>query len=140
VNVPSLQDDIALALKAMSIRLIVPIPGKSAIGIEVPNSISSVVSLRELIDSPLFKSKKSELPLILGKDTSGKTLIADLAGMPHIIIAGTTGSGKTVCVNSNIISLLYHATPDQLKLVMIDPKMVEIFVYNACTCHGCLGT
>jgi len=129
-SITSLQDDIALALKAMSIRLIVPIPGKSAIGIEVPNSISSVVSLRELIDSPLFKSKKSELPLVLGKDTSGKTLIADLAGMPHIIIAGTTGSGKTVCVNSIIISLLYHATPDQLKLVMIDPKMVEMAVYN----------
>ncbi len=129
-SITSLQDDIALALKAMSIRLIVPIPGKSAIGIEVPNSVSSVVSLRELIDSPLFKSKKSELPLVLGKDTSGKTLIADLAGMPHIIIAGTTGSGKTVCVNSIIVSLLYHATPDQLKLVMIDPKMVEMAVYN----------
>lgn len=129
-SITSLQDDIALALKAMSIRLIIPIPGKSAIGIEVPNTVSSVVSLRELIDSQLFKSKKCELPLVLGKDTSGKTLIADLASMPHIIIAGTTGSGKTVCVNSIIVSLLYHATPDQLKLVMIDPKMVEMAVYN----------
>ena len=129
-SITSLQDDLALALKARSIRLIVPIPGKSAVGIEVPNSISSVVSLRELIDSPHFRAKKYDLPLVLGKDTSGKTLIADLAAMPHILIAGTTGSGKTVCVNSIITGLLYHATPEQLKFVMIDPKMVELAIYN----------
>lgn len=129
-SIVTLQDDIALAMKTASVRLIVPIPGKSAIGIEVPNSVSSVVSLRELIDSSLFKSRKFDLPLVLGKDTSGKTLIADLASMPHMLIAGTTGSGKTVCVNSIITGLLYYCTPDQLKLVMIDPKMVEMAVYN----------
>lgn len=129
-SIVTLQDDIALALKAASVRLIVPIPGKSAIGIEVPNSVSSIVSLRELIDSQMFKSRKFDLPLVLGKDTSGKTLIADLASMPHILIAGTTGSGKSVCMNSIITGLLYYCTPEQLKLVMIDPKMVELAVYN----------
>jgi len=129
-SIVTLADDIALALKAASVRLIVPIPGKSAIGIEVPNSVSSIVSLRELVDSHVFKSRKFELPLVLGKDTSGKTLIADLTHMPHILIAGTTGSGKSVCMNSIITGLLYYCTPDQLKLVMIDPKMVELAVYN----------
>ncbi|HTL46923.1 MAG TPA: DNA translocase FtsK 4TM domain-containing protein [Verrucomicrobiae bacterium] len=129
-SITALQDDLALALKARSIRLIVPIPGKSAVGVEVPNLVSSVVSLRELIDSAHFRAKKAELPLVLGKDTSGKTLIADLSVMPHILIAGTTGSGKTVCVNSIITGLLYNSTPEQLKLVMIDPKMVELAVYN----------
>lgn len=129
-SIAALSDDLALALKATSIRLIVPIPGKSAVGVEVPNSVSSVVTLRELIDSPNFKAKKAILPLCLGKDTSGRPLIADLASMPHILIAGTTGSGKTVCVNSIIAGLLYYSSPDDLKFVMVDPKMVELAVYN----------
>ncbi len=129
-SISAVADDIALALKAASVRLIIPIPGKSAVGVEVPNSVASMVSVRELIDSPVFSSKKCQLPLVLGKDTSGKTLIGDLAAMPHLLIAGTTGSGKTVCVNSIIIGLLYSCSPADLKLVMVDPKMVELAVYN----------
>ena len=126
----SLSDDLALALKATSLRFIAPIPGKSAIGIEVPNTKSTLVSLRELLESSEFRAGKMELPLAVGKDTSGKPLIADLAQMPHLLIAGTTGSGKTVCVNSIIGGLLYHCTPDRLKFVMVDPKMVELAVYG----------
>lgn len=129
-SIASLQDDLALALKARSIRLIIPIPGKSAVGIEVPNSIKTTVSLREMIDSPTFKAKKCALPLVLGKDTSGKDMIADLATMPHMLIAGATGSGKSVCVNSIVTGLLYYSKPDDLKFVMIDPKMVELNVFN----------
>lgn len=129
-SIASLSDDLALALKASSIRLIIPIPGKSAIGIEVPNSVSSTVSLRELIECPEFKSKKLALPLVLGKTTSGSPLISDLTTMPHILIAGSTGSGKTVAVNAIITGLLYHATPDDLKFVMVDPKMVELACFN----------
>lgn len=126
----SLSDDLALALKATSLRFIAPIPGKSAIGIEVPNIKSSMVYLSELIESREFKNSNMALPLVIGKDTSGKPLIADLAQMPHLLIAGTTGSGKTVCVNSIIAGLLYHSTPEQLKFVMVDPKMVELAVYG----------
>lgn len=129
-SIASLTDDLALALKAKSIRLIIPIPGKSAIGVEVPNSVSSTVSLRELIECREFHSKKCILPLVLGKTTSGKPLISDLATMPHILIAGSTGSGKTVAVNSIIMGLLYSKTPDELKFVMVDPKMVEMAGYN----------
>lgn len=128
-SIAALADDIALALKASSVRFIIPIPGKSAIGVEVPNSIASLVCVRELVESAAFQ-KKQMLPLALGKDTSGKTLIADLAGMPHLLIAGTTGSGKTVCVNSIIIGLMYACSPADLKFVMVDPKMVELAVYN----------
>ncbi len=129
-SISSLSDDLALALKARSIRMIIPIPGKSAIGIEVPNSISSNVSLRELIECREFKSRKQLLPLVLGKTTSGSPLISDLTTMPHILIAGSTGSGKTVAMNAIISGLLYYATPDDLKFVMVDPKMVELACYN----------
>lgn len=129
-SIAALSDDIALALKASSVRLIIPIPGKSAIGIEVPNSVASMVCLREMIETNIFRSRKFNLPLALGKDTSGKPLIGDLAGMPHLLIAGTTGSGKTVCVNSIIAGLIYACSPAQLKFVMIDPKMVELAIYN----------
>ena len=129
-SISSLENDLAMALKATSIRLIIPIPGKSAIGIEVPNSVTSNVLLRELVESQAFRSRKMTLPLALGKDTSGKPLITDLTGMPHLLIAGTTGSGKTVCVNSIIAGFLYYCTPDELKFVMVDPKMVELAVYN----------
>ena len=126
----NLGDDLALALKATSLRFIAPIPGKSAIGIEVPNSKVGVVYLRELIESSEFRNSRLILPLAIGKDTSGKPLVADLTQMPHLLIAGTTGSGKTVCVNSIIAGLLFHSTPDSLKFVMVDPKMVELSVYN----------
>ena len=129
-RVLSLGDDLALALKATSLRFIAPIPGKSAIGIEVPNTKSSMVYLRELIESREFRHGNMALPLAIGKDTSGKPLIADLAQMPHLLIAGTTGSGKTVCVNSIIAGLLFHAPPERLKFVMVDPKMVELAVYG----------
>lgn len=129
-SILSLENDLALALKATSVRFIAPIPGKSAIGIEIPNSTTNVVYLRELLETREYQNRKLALPLLLGKDTSGKTLIADLAEMPHLLIAGTTGSGKTVCVNAIILGLLYSLSPDDLKLVLIDPKMVEMAVYN----------
>lgn len=130
-RIVSLADDLALALKATSLRFIAPIPGKSAIGIEVPNSTTRVVYLRELLESSEFRTNKLALPLAIGKDTSGKPLIADLTQMPHLLIAGTTGSGKTVCVNSIIAGLIHHSPPSRLKFVMVDPKMVELSVYNS---------
>src|SRR3989338_5724803 len=130
-RIVSLADDLALALKATSLRFIAPIPGKSAIGIEVPNSTTRVVYLRELLESTEFRTNKLALPLAIGKDTSGKSLIADLTQMPHLLIAGTTGSGKTVCVNSIIAGLIHHLPPSRLKFVMVDPKMVELAVYNS---------
>ncbi|MFA5167866.1 MAG: DNA translocase FtsK [Candidatus Omnitrophota bacterium] len=129
-SIAAYEDDISMALRATSIRMIIPIPGKQTIGIEVPNSVSRPILVREMIENPDFRSQKCMLPLILGKDTGGKPMIADLAAMPHILIAGTTGSGKTVCINSIIAGFLYHCTPSQLKLVMVDPKMVELAVYN----------
>lgn len=129
-SISAYEDDLSMALKATSIRLIIPIPGKETIGIEVPNSESRPIVIREMIENEEFRSKKCQLPLILGKDTAGKPMIADLATMPHILIAGTTGSGKTVCINAIIAGLLYTLTPDQLKFVMIDPKRVELPVYS----------
>ncbi|MFZ5802932.1 MAG: DNA translocase FtsK [Candidatus Omnitrophota bacterium] len=129
-SIASYGDDLALALKSPSVRFIIPIPGKSAVGVEVPNSVSNIVSLREMIESAEFQSKKQILPLVLGKTTSGEAIITDLAGMPHLLIAGSTGSGKTVCVNSIIMGLIFRLRPDQLKFVMIDPKMVELAIYN----------
>ena len=127
----SLSDDLALALKATSLRFIAPIPGKSAIGIEVPNIKCGMVFLRDLLESREFQARDKALPLVIGKDTSGKPLIADLTQMPHLLIAGTTGSGKTVCVNSIIAGLLFHSSPEKLKFVMVDPKMVELAIYGA---------
>ncbi|MFH0984749.1 MAG: DNA translocase FtsK [Candidatus Omnitrophota bacterium] len=129
-SIAAYEDDISMALRATSIRMIIPIPGKQTIGIEVPNTVSRPILVREMIENSDFRSQKCMLPLILGKDTGGKPMIADLASMPHILIAGTTGSGKTVCINSIITGFLYHCTPSQLKLVMVDPKMVELAVYN----------
>ncbi|MFH1777603.1 MAG: DNA translocase FtsK [Candidatus Omnitrophota bacterium] len=129
-KIVSLNDDIALTMKAHSVRIIAPIPGKSRVGIEVPNSAISMVYLQELLSSAEFQSSQSKLTLALGKDTSGASLITDLDDMPHILIAGTTGSGKTVCVNSLIMSMLFNATPEEIKFLMIDPKMVELSVYN----------
>ncbi len=129
-SIATYENDISMALKATSLRLIIPIPGKQTIGIEVPNVVSRPILVREMIETEEFRAQNCALPLILGKNSSGRPMIADLASMPHILIAGTTGSGKTVCINSIITGFLYHCTPAQLKLVMIDPKMVELAVYN----------
>ncbi len=129
-KITGLSDDIALRLAATSVRIEAPIPGKSAIGIEVPNGAKSMVSMREIIDTPEFRDAKSKLNVALGKDITGNIICADLAKMPHLLVAGTTGSGKSVCLNSMIVSILYNASPDEVKLLMIDPKMVEFTVYN----------
>ncbi|MEI6631073.1 MAG: DNA translocase FtsK [bacterium] len=129
-RIVALSDDIALAMKAQSVRIIAPIPGKGRVGVEVPNSESSFVYLKEVLCSSVFQQAKSVLTLALGKDISGQPMIADLDEMPHLLIAGTTGSGKTVCVNSLILSLLFRATPSDLKFLMVDPKMVELMPFN----------
>ncbi len=128
--IAALGDDLALALKAQSVRFLTPIPGKSAVGVEVPNTRISQVALKELLAVPEVARTAFDLPLVIGKDASGKPLVADLADMPHLLVAGTTGSGKTVCINALIAGLLYHKTPEDLKFVMVDPKMVELALYN----------
>ncbi|MBI4358724.1 MAG: DNA translocase FtsK [Candidatus Omnitrophica bacterium] len=129
-RITSLSDDLALALKATSIRFLTPIPGKAAMGIEIPNSTTTIVSLRELLESIEYRETSCDLPLLLGKDTSGKAIISDLTDMPHLLIAGATGSGKTVCLNSVIAGLLFSRSPEDLKFVMVDPKMVELAIYR----------
>ena len=131
-RITSLSDDIALNLAASGVRIEAPIPNKAAVGIEVPNKNRAMVSLRELIDTDLYKKSvaKSKLSVALGKDIAGNCMYADLAKMPHLLVAGTTGSGKSVCMNSMIVSILYNAKPDEVKLLMIDPKQVEFTVYN----------
>lgn len=129
-RITSLSDNIALAMKAQSVRIVAPIPGKGTIGVEVPNSTSTLVYLKEVLDSKEYKDSDSTLKLALGKDIAGTPVIADLSSMPHLLIAGATGSGKTVCINSLIISLLFNSTPDELKFIMIDPKRVELAVFN----------
>ncbi|MFA5339643.1 MAG: DNA translocase FtsK [Candidatus Omnitrophota bacterium] len=129
-KITSLSDDIALAMKAQSVRIVAPIPGKARVGVEVPNSSSSFVYLKEILQSPEFQNSKSKLTLALGKDIAGTPVVADLGEMPHMLIAGTTGSGKTVCVNSIISSMLFNASPDEVKFLMVDPKMVELAMFN----------
>lgn len=129
-KIVNLTDDIALSLAAKSIRIEAPIPGKSAIGIEVPNDESQMVTIREIIESSEFNNFKSPLAMGLGKDVSGKIIIGDIAKMPHLLIAGSTGSGKSVCVNTLITSILYKSKPDEVKLMLIDPKVVELANYN----------
>ena len=129
-RITSLSDDIALALAASGVRIEAPIPNKSAIGIEIPNKNRATVSLREIIETPVYRNAKSKLNVALGKDITGNTICADIAKMPHLLIAGTTGSGKSVCLNSMIVSILYNSTPDEVKLLMIDPKQVEFTIYN----------
>lgn len=126
----SLTDDIKLNLAASDIRIEAPIPGKAAIGIEVPNKENLTVHFRELIDNRVFRNFKSKLAFAVGKDIGGKIVVADLAKMPHLLIAGATGSGKSVCINTLIMSILYKASPTEVKLIMIDPKMVELSTYN----------
>lgn len=129
-KIVNLTDDIALSLAAKSIRIEAPIPGKSAIGIEVPNEESQMVSVREVLESEEFKKFDSPLAMALGKDISGKPIIGDIGKMPHLLIAGSTGSGKSVCVNTLINSILYKAKPDEVKFLLIDPKVVELASYN----------
>ncbi len=129
-KITNLADDIALNLATAGIRIEAPIPGKAAVGIEVPNRASATVGVREIIESATFTSSKSKLTVSMGKDIGGNTVVADIAKMPHGLIAGATGSGKSVCINSFIISLLYKASPDEVKLLMIDPKVVELSIYN----------
>ncbi len=129
-KIVALSDDIALTMKAQSVRIIAPIPGKGRVGVEVPNIQSSFVYLKEVLTSGEFIKSDSKLTLALGKDIAGHPVITDLGDMPHLLIAGTTGSGKTVCVNSLILSMLFRATPNELKFLMVDPKMVELAPFN----------
>ncbi|HXF23252.1 MAG TPA: DNA translocase FtsK 4TM domain-containing protein, partial [Gemmatimonadaceae bacterium] len=129
-QIANLANDLALAMRAQSIRVVAPIPGRGAVGVEVPNPVPEMVAFRELLESQDFQSARAALPIALGKDLAGRPVIADLAKMPHLLIAGATGSGKSVCVNTLITSLLYRHTPRTLRFLMVDPKMVELSVYN----------
>lgn len=129
-KITNLADDIALNLAASGVRIEAPIPNKPAVGIEIPNKSRQSVTLREVIDQPPYKNAKSKLNVALGKDITGDFVYCDLVKMPHLLVAGTTGSGKSVCLNSMIVSILYNATPDEVKLLMIDPKAVEFTMYN----------
>ncbi len=129
-RISSLSDDIALALSVPAVRILAPIPGKNRVGVEVPNGLSASVYLKDVLAQSVLRSSDSKLMLAVGKDTSGKPLIADLCDMPHLLVAGTTGSGKTVCLNSLIMSILFNASPSEVKFIMVDPKMVELAPYN----------
>jgi S-DNA-T family DNA segregation ATPase FtsK/SpoIIIE len=129
-RIAALDADLALALRAPSVRIVAPIPGKGAVGVEVPNPTPEVVYLREILESPPFQRSKGILPLALGKDLAGKSYVSDLARMPHLLIAGATGAGKSVCINTIITSLIYRHSPRTLRLLMVDPKMVELSMYS----------
>ncbi len=129
-KITNLSDNIALRLAASSVRIVAPIPGKHAVGIEVPNERRAIVSLREIIENETFRTSKMEIPYALGKNISGEVQFSDLTQMPHLLIAGATGSGKSVCVNAIILSILYRRTPEEVKLILIDPKIVELKLYN----------
>ncbi|MBN1353125.1 MAG: DNA translocase FtsK 4TM domain-containing protein, partial [Candidatus Omnitrophica bacterium] len=129
-RISALSDNIALAMKAVSIRIVAPIPGKGTVGVEVPNPKATFVYLKEILNSKKFRDTASKLKLALGKDISGAPIVTDLDDMPHLLIAGATGSGKTICVNSLITTLLYNASPEELKFLMVDPKRVELAVFN----------
>ncbi len=129
-RIAALADDLALAMRAKSIRIVAPIPGKAAVGVEVPNPTPRIVPLRDLLAAPEWSQSQGNLPIPLGKNLEGEPVVADLAKMPHLLIAGATGSGKSVCINSIITGLVYRYTPRQLRLLMIDPKMVELSMYN----------
>ena len=129
-KIAGLDKNIALGMRAQSVRIMAPIPGKAAVGVEVPNQKRMEVGLREILESEDWASAKAELPIALGKDVSGRPLVSDLAKMPHLLIAGATGSGKSVCINAIISSILYHASPRDVRLLMIDPKIVELKIFN----------
>ena len=126
----ALADDIAMNLAAYGVRIEAPIPNKNAVGIEVPNAEKAMVTLREILESTSFQNSKSKLNVALGRDIQGEATCADLAKMPHLLVAGTTGSGKSVCINCIVGSILMRARPDEVKLIMIDPKRVEFNRYN----------
>jgi S-DNA-T family DNA segregation ATPase FtsK/SpoIIIE len=129
-KISSLSNNIALAMKAVTVRILTPVPGKGTVGIEVPNPKSAMVFLRDILEADEWKKSKARIPIALGRDVAGNIIIGDLADMPHMLIAGATGSGKTVCVNAILASLLFKFTPDELRLVLVDPKVVEMQQYN----------
>jgi len=130
-KIANLAKNLGMSLKAQSVRILAPVPGKGCVGVEVPNRKPSAVCIREIIESRSWADSDAEIPIVLGKEVSGKPLVADLTKMPHLLIAGSTGSGKTVCINSVIASLLYHSSPEDLRFIMIDPKIVEMQIYNS---------
>jgi S-DNA-T family DNA segregation ATPase FtsK/SpoIIIE len=129
-KIAGLDKNIALGMRAQSVRILAPIPGKAAVGVEIPNRVPTPVGMREILESEDWSAAKAEIPIALGKDVSGKPLISDLAKMPHLLIAGATGSGKSVCINSIIASIVYRKSPKDLRLIMVDPKVVELKVFN----------
>ncbi len=129
-KISSLSDDLALALKAQSIRIVAPIPGRGVVGIEIPNLDRETVYLKEILESDEFQKAGGKLPMALGKDIFGRTVVSDLAKMPHVLVAGSTGSGKSVSINTMILSLLYHASPEDVRIIMVDPKMLELSIYE----------
>jgi S-DNA-T family DNA segregation ATPase FtsK/SpoIIIE len=129
-KISGLDKNIALGMRAQSVRILAPIPGKAAVGVEVPNQKSTPVGMREILESSAWNDEKRELPIALGKDVSGKPLISDLTKMPHLLIAGATGSGKSVCINSIVASILYSKSPKDVRLIMVDPKVVELKIFN----------
>jgi S-DNA-T family DNA segregation ATPase FtsK/SpoIIIE len=130
-KIVNLDKNIALGLKALSVRILAPVPGKGTVGIEVPNKVSLPVCMRDIVESRAWADANAEIPIVLGKDVTGKPMVTDLTKMPHVLIAGSTGSGKTVCINAIIASLLYHSGPEDLRFIMVDPKVVEMQMYNA---------
>lgn len=130
-KIVNLDKNIALGLKALSVRILAPVPGKGTVGIEVPNKSAQAVCMRDIVESKSWAEAKAEIPVVLGKDVTGKPMVTDLTKMPHVLIAGSTGSGKTVCINAIIASLLYHSGPEDLRFIMVDPKVVEMQMYNS---------
>lgn len=129
-RIVNMANDLSLNLASSEIRIEAPIPGKSVVGIEVANELKDNVLLKEIITSDEFRNFETKLPLVLGKNISGKAVVSSIDSMPHLLIAGATGSGKSVCINTLLISLLYHSTPEDVKLILIDPKVVELSIYN----------
>jgi DNA segregation ATPase FtsK/SpoIIIE, S-DNA-T family len=129
-KIAGLDKNIALGMRAQSVRILAPVPGKGVVGVEVPNKNATAVGLREILESADWGESKAELPIVIGKDVSGAPIVADLTRMPHLLIAGATGSGKSVCINSIIASLVYHAGPRKVRMLMIDPKIVELKIFN----------
>ncbi len=129
-KIAGLQDDLTMALRALSIRIVAPIPGRGVVGIEIPNKDRETVFLKEILESDEFQNARTQLPLALGKDIFGRTIVAELGQMPHLLVAGATGSGKSVSINTMVLSLLYRATPEDVRMIMIDPKMLELSIYE----------
>ena len=129
-KIASLSDDLAMALEALRVRIVAPIPGRGVVGIEVPNRKREIVYLKEIVEQDMFRKSSSKLTMAIGKDIEGMPFVADLGKMPHLLMAGTTGSGKSVSVNSMIMSLLFKATPEEVRFIMVDPKMLELSIYE----------